>query len=141
MQLPIKAHYATVAMLALAEKYTARDVLPARLIAREHGIPNQFLGQILQQLRAVGLISSTRGANGGFYLQRSPESITVAEVVDAVVAPSAGLPNSEATSALGAAVLGVWEELDVQQRAVLERVSLFDLLARVELKTEAMFYI
>ena len=142
MQLPVKAHYATLAMLALAEQYASEQQIPARVIAREQRIPSQFLGQILQQLRATGLLGSTRGSNGGFRLAKRPSEITLAEVVDAVCPWSAGFPMVESNgTALTQAVNSVWSELNVQQRELLERVSLGDLLLRVEHSPATMFYI
>lgn len=140
MQLPIKAHYATLAMLALAEKHASREVLPARQIALEHAIPAQFLTQILQQLRGAGLISSTRGASGGFYLDRPPEQISVGDIVDAVFPTSDSLPT-EGSSCFNAVVNDVWHELRLQQRCVLQGLSLADLLARCRDTSGSMFYI
>ncbi|MCA9133787.1 MAG: Rrf2 family transcriptional regulator [Planctomycetales bacterium] len=140
MQLPVKAHYATLAMLALADKHESREVLPARVIACEQGIPSQFLGQILQQLRAAGLIASTRGANGGFYLEQPPAAITLSEVVHAVCPPSSSLAV-EGASPLSAVVLDVWEELKEQQQQLLQRLTLADLLARLDTSANVMFYI
>lgn len=140
MQLPIKAHYATLAMLALSEKYESRDVLPARAIAVEQGIPNQFLTQILQQLRAAGLISSTRGSAGGFYLDHAPCRITVGEVVDAVCPPST-TPSDAQASPLSQIVSEVWDELKNRQRDVLDRITLADLIARSHNASNRMFYI
>lgn len=140
MQLPIKAHYATLAMLALTERVEAREPLPARKIAEEHHIPGQFLGQILQQLRSAGLITSTRGANGGFLLQRPPDAISVAHVVDALCSPSTGIGADENSSSLSRTVHELWEELRIKQREVLENITLSDLLARSNGSTP-MFYI
>ena len=50
MQLPVKAHYAAQAMLALAARHQYSELLAAKTISNDYGIPNQFLGQILQQL-------------------------------------------------------------------------------------------
>ena len=140
MQLPIKAHYATLAMLALSEKYESRSVLPARAIAVEQGIPNQFLTQILQQLRAAGLISSTRGSAGGFYLDHAPCRITVGEVVDAVCPPST-TPSDAQASPLSQIVSEVWDELKTCQRDVLDRITMADLIARSHDTSNRMFYI
>ncbi len=140
MQLPIKAHYATLAMLALAEKYASRDVLPARTIAVEHGIPSQFLVQILQQLRSAGLVTSTRGASGGFVLEQPPSAVTVGEIVDAIC-PASNSPTNERASSLCNVVLEVWDEVKLQQREVLDRLTLADLLARAHENSNAMFYI
>lgn len=140
MQLPIKAHYATLAMLVLADKYESREVQAARQIATEQSIPSQFLTQILQQLRSAGLVSSTRGANGGFYLERAPERISIGDIVEAVCPISQSLPL-ENSSPLSEAVSQVWQELQSQQLALLERLSLADLLIRCRDESGAMFYI
>lgn len=140
MQLPIKAHYATLAMLALAEKYASREVLPARTIALEHGIPSQFLVQILQQLRSAGLVTSSRGASGGFVLEQPPRAITVGEIVDAICPATQSL-SSEHASALSNAVMEVWDEVKLRQREVLDRLTLADLLDRARENSHAMFYI
>ncbi len=140
MQLPIKAHYATLAMLVLADKYESREIHPSRQIAIEQSIPSQFLTQILQQLRSAGLISSTRGANGGFYLERPPENISVGDIVNAVCPISQSLPL-ESSSPLSEVVNEVWQELQGQQLALLERLTLADLLARCHDESGAMFYI
>lgn len=140
MQLPVKAHYATLAMLALAEKHESRDVLPARAIALEQGIPSQFLTQILQQLRAAGLILSTRGSSGGFCLDHAPSCITVGEVVDAVC-PSTNSFNDQQASPLSQVVNEVWDEVKTKQREVLDRITMADLLARCQDSSNRMFYI
>ena len=140
MQLPIKAHYATLAMLVLAGRYESREVQAARQIAIEQSIPSQFLTQILQQLRSAGLVSSTRGASGGFYLERAPQQITIGDIVDAVCPISQSLPL-ENSSPLSEVVSEVWQELQSQQLALLERLTLADLLARCRDESSAMFYI
>ena len=142
MQLPVKAHYATLAMLALAEQYASEQLLTAKVIAREQNIPGQFLGQILQQLRASGLIGSTRGSSGGFRLSRLPAQISIAEVVDAVCpwSQESGVVD-DAETPLASAVQSIWGELNQQQRDLLERVSLDELLSRVAITPATMFYI
>lgn len=141
MQLPMKAHYATLAMLVLADRHVSREVLPARQIAEEQSIPLQFLTQILQQLRSAGLVSSTRGANGGFFLQRSPERITLSEVIDAVCPANPQSPVDSTASMMSDVVHEVWQELQAQQRATLARLTLAELLARCRDASRVMFYI
>ncbi|MEM8734406.1 MAG: Rrf2 family transcriptional regulator [Planctomycetota bacterium] len=139
-QLPIKAHYAALAMLALADQHSSGDPLPARVIAEQQGIPCQFLTQILQQLRSAGLVSSTRGASGGFVLERAPSRITLADVVD-VICPSPGSePEFRAGDSLSDTLQSVWDELQSKQRQILEGLSLSDLLERHR-KDDVMFYI
>ena len=140
-QLPIKAHYATLAMLAMAERHQAGEQVPARVIAKEHQIPQQFLVQILQLLRASGLIDSTRGPNGGFRLARAPVAINIAEIVDAVCATTTSPTQIADESAMCRSVNEFWDEVQQRQRQLLEKVSLDDLLTRLESPANSMFYI
>lgn len=140
MQLPVKVHYATLAMLALAAKYSSKDPVSARAIAQEHGIPSQFLTQILQQLRSSNLVTSTRGANGGFLLENSPESISLADIFDSICPTSGSSATEEESSVYASAVHAVWEELRQQERKTLKSVNLNELLERAGSNTD-MFYI
>ena len=140
MQLPIKAHYATVAMLALAQQFANGQPVTARAIADEHDIPAQFLVQILQQLRAAGMITSTRGSAGGFRLERAPSTISVADIVDAVC-PSAASPAVPSTSALNRVARAIWDELGLIEHQHLSALKLDQLCDRVEATAESMFYI
>ena len=142
MHLPVKAHYAALAMLALASEHHAGRLMPARQIADHHKIPSQFLGQILQQLRAAGLITSTRGANGGFQLSRLPETISLADIVDSVCPPSrSGCSELSTHSELGEVLTGVWHDLEDAQRERLSQVTLAELLGRCKSADNTMFYI
>lgn len=140
MQLPIKAHYATVAMLALAQHFDSGRLVTARAIAIEHDIPGQFLVQILQQLRAAGMITSTRGSSGGFRLERAPSTISVADIVDAVC-PTPHTVQAEAPSNLNAAMHEVWAELNVLVSQQLRRLRLDQLCDRAGSTSQSMFYI
>jgi Rrf2 family protein len=62
--------------------------LRVREIADAHGIPERYLVQILLQLKASGLVHSTRGSIGGYRLARSPEEITIADVIIAIEGPA-----------------------------------------------------
>ena len=57
-------------MLQLAQEYAAGEPVQVRRIAERHGIPATFLVQILHELRRAGLVTSTRGAAGGYRLSR-----------------------------------------------------------------------
>lgn len=140
MQLPIKAHYATVAMVALAQHYNSGNLIAVRTIADEHQIPQQFLVQIFQQLRAAGIITSIRGSSGGFRLSRPPGGITLSDIIDAVC-PAA--PQSQATgsSPVCEAVQSVWNELEQAQRSAMRKIKLSHLADRTAVAAEAMFYI
>src|SRR5882724_7211274 len=79
-----KAEYACIAMLELAAQYSDPQPVRLKAIADAHRIPARFLVQILLQLKAAGLIISTRGAAGGYVLARSPEQITLADIIGVI---------------------------------------------------------
>lgn len=68
-------------MLALARSY-GQGSLYLKDIAKSEEISEKYLSLIIIPLRGVGLINSTRGAHGGYALARSPEKITLREIVD-----------------------------------------------------------
>lgn len=142
MQLPVKAHYATRAMLALAVDFQSGQLLAASTIAEKYHIPNQFLGQILQQLRSAGLISSVRGSSGGFKLARSPGRISLLDVIEAI--GCGGASDMDATSGrdpVADTVSRVWSELSEIQSGYLQNITLEDLSSRLTPEPTSMFYI
>jgi Rrf2 family protein len=56
-------------------------------IAQEQQIPPSFLAKIVSQLSVAGLLQTSRGARGGVSLARTPENITLLEVVEAIDGP------------------------------------------------------
>lgn len=58
-------------------------------IAAEFGISRNHLAKVVRDLADGGFIATQRGAGGGFCLARSPQSITLGEVVRALEGPTA----------------------------------------------------
>src|SRR5260370_28220782 len=88
MRVCAKAEYAWIAMLEFAATHGASQRLRVKAIADAHGIPLRFLVQILLQLKAAGLVVSTRGAAGGYHLVRPPEKISLADVIHVIDRPA-----------------------------------------------------
>ena len=59
----------------------------AKRIADEFGIPHELLAKILQRLAKRGFITSHNGPKGGYVLARSPEQVTVGQVIRALEGP------------------------------------------------------
>jgi len=132
MRLSAKAAYACLAMLELAAHYGDSQPVRLRTIAQGHRIPPRFLVQILLQLKAAGLVESTRGSSGGYQLARSPNDISLAEVINAIdrnlaVAPG---PLTAPRSPTAQAVREVWEEIQAAEKRLLEERTLTELAAR-----------
>jgi Rrf2 family protein len=86
MQLTRQADYAVRAVLYLAEHPPEKRVTTAE-IGREQRIPVTFLTKIMAQLVTAGVVQTTRGARGGVMLSRSPDTITMLEVIEAIEGP------------------------------------------------------
>lgn len=132
MHVSAKADYGMRALLELTAVH-AED--PARLvkgdtIARAQGIPLKFLEGILRQLRQSGIVTSMRGAEGGYRLDRAPDAISIADVVRALDGPLAAVRGQrpEDISYTGAAVhlQEVWIAVRAAMRDVLEHITLAD---------------
>lgn len=84
LSLTRKTDYALVALAALADRASEARPLSAARIAREFGLPAQVLMSVLKSLQQAGLVASTRGAHGGYYLTRIPDDITLGDVIEAI---------------------------------------------------------
>jgi len=88
MRLSHLADYAVVLMTAAARRPAAAR-LSATELSAETGVPLPTAQKLMGQLAACGLLSSMRGAGGGFTLARPAEAISLADIVEAVEGPIA----------------------------------------------------
>lgn len=86
MKFSAKGEYGILAVFELAQ-HVGEMPLQARAIARNQHIPLRFLEQVLNDLRKAGLVDSTRGAQGGYVLSRSPSEIRISDVLEAIDGP------------------------------------------------------
>lgn len=95
MKLSRTVSYALQATLQLAE-LGAENPVPCSQLAADGKMPDRFLLQILRNLVARGILTSTRGVEGGYALRRSPEEISLLELIEAVQGPlTPGCPDWE----------------------------------------------
>ena len=73
--------YGIRAILYLASKDARNNKIGIRQISEDLKLPTPYLAKILQNLVKHRILSSTKGPNGGFSLQRKPESITLLDIV------------------------------------------------------------
>ena len=134
MRVSAKADYAVRAMVELAASGSSQDS-PAKgeILAAAQEIPMRFLENILGELRVHGLVHSRRGADGGYWLARAADDITLAEIIRAAEGPLATV-RGEAPDELdyhgGSVPLReVWLALRANIRQVLESVTLADVVS------------
>ena len=141
MNLSSKTQYACLAMLELAQHHGVGEPVQVRRIAERHGIPSPFLVQIFQELKRAGLITSVRGASGGYLLARSPEELTLAELLDVVEGSNETTACAASESPLAPVLTEVCHELATVRRERLEAITLSDLLERSAVAADPMWYI
>ena len=135
VQLPLTARYALAAMTALAGLEPGVRASSTSL-AEQAGVPGPFLAKILVQLAHAGLVAGTRGRGGGYLIGRSPETITLADVLDALVdeqaddlasAPMCVLRNRRCNEAPECELHELWSGASAPMARMLESVTLAEL--------------
>ena len=94
MRITAKVDYAVRAateLAAHAAEHGARAPMKGDAVARAQGIPVRFLESILAELRRSGIVGSQRGSDGGYWLARPADEISLAEVIRAVDGPLASV--------------------------------------------------
>ena len=128
MRVSAKVDYAVRAAAELAA--AGEGPVKGEALAQAQSIPLKFLENILGELKHAGLVRSQRGAEGGYWLARPPEEITIADVIRAVEGPLASVRGEapETVNYQGAAeALGtLWVAVRANLRAVLEEVTVAD---------------
>jgi Rrf2 family protein len=109
--------------------------VPARVIAESQGIPMRFLEHQLAALHKAGLVSSQRGAAGGYVLAREPEEIRIVDVIEVLEGPLAPMfclePHEESCEQSHQCGLqDLWVRVEEAVRSVFERTSVADLVTR-----------
>jgi Rrf2 family protein len=140
MKLSARTEYACLAMLQLASDYDSREPVQIRRIADEHGIPAPFLVQILLQLKSASLVTSTRGAAGGYRLARNPRNISLAEVVQVMEGDERPTTNAGKMTPLVGSLLHFCSEIADAERNRLDDMTLADLVEQAT-QREPMWYI
>ncbi len=82
-----KINYSIAAMFELARRYRPEHYVQIKTLAEQQNIPPNYLVQLLVVLKRWGLVKSTRGTTGGYCLSKSPDQITLLEIIQALDSP------------------------------------------------------
>lgn len=80
MKLKASVDYGVRAVIYLAAK---GDTCSSREISEEMSVPRDYLIQLALRLRNAGIIKARPGKNGGYVLAKSPEDISIGDILDA----------------------------------------------------------
>jgi Rrf2 family protein len=132
VKISAKVDYAVRAAVQLA---AAEGTGPVKgdEIAAAQDIPINFLENILSMLRSAGLVMSRRGSDGGYWLAVPAERITIADIVRVIDGPLAAVrgvrPSETEFPGPAEPLRDVWVAVRASLRAVLEKVTLADIVA------------
>lgn len=131
LRLSTKGRYGTRLMVQLALN-RGDDPMLLKDIAERENLSLRYLEHLIPPLKTARLISSVRGAHGGYLLAKAPEDITVKQIIDALEGP---LYPTECVSSpqicersSECVTRKVWSELERTIAATLDRYTLQDLV-------------
>lgn len=125
-----KAHYAVVLLAALARE---NGPVSLRVVAESSGLPFEYCEKIAQELKKQGIVASSRGAHGGYYLKKKAESLSLADIVKTVerVKPSMRNCTKRVTcdcSKKRCVKKDIWQKVERNVWHSLEHITLQNLL-------------
>jgi Rrf2 family protein len=134
MRISSKGDYGLRALFDLAQ-HVGEGPVQSEAIATRQGIPVSYLNQLLITLRRGGLVVSIRGAQGGYYLARPPQEITLLDILSVLEGPllqsEAQRDSLHSTAPEDyAQITELWGDLRGQLEAMLSAINLEDLLQR-----------
>ena len=133
--------YGFLALLALSRRQHSAQATKAYEIAGENNLSEPFLLQVLMELKRAGLVESRRGKNGGFLLSRSPDQITVRDLLDATAGKNARQPGQFKVVSQNGFLPRWWNSVLEEVERLSSSVSIADALAEEQANQEPMYYI
>ena len=132
MKLSTKGRYGIKAMVELACEYSSGTRLSISQLSERQDISYAYLEQLIAVLKKAGLVSASRGAQGGYTLSRPPEDISVGEILTALEGSTAlvecvGTGGTSCENVCSCSARGLWLKLQRRIDDVLDSTSLRDM--------------
>ena len=125
MNITVKGECALQAIFDLATQSAGEPVKIADIASRQK-IPQKFLELILAGLKQGGFVESRRGAEGGYLLSRTPDSITVGDVIRYVEGAKNNKPARK--QAAGDPFTETWRRAEAAISNVLDKTTFAELV-------------
>ena len=130
MKLSTKGRYGVKAMVDLAIHY-GESPISIKSISQRQGISEYYLEQLFSALRKAKIIKSIRGAQGGYVLNKLPEEITVADIMEVLEGPieiSDCVEGTTCNNGNCCATRLVWQKIKTSIEDVTTSVTLKDIV-------------
>ena len=148
MRISTKGRYALAAVISMAQHYNNGEYITVISISDRLGISKIYLEQVFSMLKRGGLVTSVKGAQGGYLLSRTPGAISVYDVLSAVEGSlfeaTEDTVASTAPEIEKAMRMAAFDTLDKSVKDTLTHVTLDDLMSEAEKHKKdstQMFYI
>jgi len=138
MRMSTKGRYGARAMLDIALNYEKGPVSLKDLAERQE-LSLKYLEQLIQPLKAAGLLKSIRGAGGGYTLAKHPNDISLLQVIQALenISPADCLSTPEMCARTGkCATHDVWKQIHDSTNSILASLTLMEMMERQREKLE-----
>jgi Rrf2 family cysteine metabolism transcriptional repressor len=129
--LTTRSNYGLLILITLAENY-GQGPLPLSAVASSQNLPLSYLEQLVPDLRRARLLVAERGRGGGYRLARSPDNISVVEILEVLDGPIhiISCQSRHCPSAGFCATCDFWLAVQRRFHRILREVTLADLLAK-----------
>lgn len=130
MKISRSTGYALVAVGYIA-KHSKGETILAQRVAKDYGIPLEYLLKILQHMVRANILRSKRGPRGGFFLAKPADKITLLEVIEAVDGPMVSqihLAEQTGNEPFSLKMERICKKATDQSKAVFEKAILADIL-------------
>ncbi len=141
MNLPAKIEYAYKGVLELAIRYNRDTPVQINTICESQKIPKKFLIQLLLRLKSSNIVNSSRGVSGGYYLNKPPSQISLADVFRAIDDTIIDTPikmKFAKSSDSDRLILRIWGDIGKEAVRRLENVTFDKLVSQI--KNEQLTY-
>jgi Rrf2 family cysteine metabolism transcriptional repressor len=142
MRLSSRGEYGLLALVHIA-LHSVSGPVQSQQVAKEQGIPKQYLDQLMMALRAAGFVVSARGRQGGYSLARPARDITLLDVVTALEGPVRNLnflPKGRRRFTARGVLKGVWDDLWSRSIASLRAQTLEEICNSCRSEEQALTY-
>ena len=141
MKLTTKCRYGVRAVLEIAKNFDVRPTT-RKEISKNQNTPESFLENILIELKRAGLIMSVRGAKGGFLLNRTPNSISMLDIVlvlqSSIVPVDCILNPKKCSNVKNCMTRPIWKKMHETQEKILQSYTVKNLIDKKDTERDCL---
>lgn len=142
MKVSTKGRYGLRAVIDLIINSNGENV-PLITIAERQDISKNYLEQVFSSLRKAGIVNSTKGAQGGYYLADKPSNITIGDVLRVLEGDLSVVnsdPDSQENLIEQCIQKNVWDKIDNQVNEIIDGITLEDLVNEIRNDSNILMY-